>query len=553
MSSDHQESVDAVIVGAGPVGLLLGNYLGAAGLRVVLLEQLPKLIDYPRGVGMDDECLRAFQAAGLAEAVLPHTTPDQWMRFVNGHGRVFASIEPKTDDYGWSRRNAFVQPLVDKVLAAGLERFPNVELRLGATVAGFAEDGQGVSIDAVDEQGKTSSLRARYMVGCDGGRSSVRRALDIPFEGDTDSNRWIVVDIANDPIGRPNAYLHADPARPYVSIALPHGIRRFEFMLFPGEGDEKSNEVPRHILDQMLAKVLPDPSGIDLIRARVYTHNARIARSFRKGRVLIAGDAAHIMPVWQGQGYNSGIRDAANLGWKLACVAKGLCGDGLLDSYESERREHAKAMIDLSVTAGKIFAARNPVAVWARDAFTRIANLYPPVRRYFLEMRFKPMPRYKAGALDYGAAGFSAGSWVGRMFIQPRVATADGQVRRLDDVVGPGFAVIAWGVDPTRWLNEESRRIIGHFGMKIITAVPMTQLAHEAAAYAGATVVGDQQGRLKEWFGKQPDGIVVLRPDRFIAATWVPQQINRGLSRLAASLNMIPAAPADPAPASPVA
>jgi 3-(3-hydroxy-phenyl)propionate hydroxylase len=519
------ETADIVIAGAGPVGLLLANQLGSHGLRVVVLEERTALIDYPRGVGMDDECLRAFQAAGLIAQVLPHTTPNHYVRFVNGRGRVFASIEPQTDEFGFARRNAFIQPLIDQVLAAGLQRYAGAELRLGTGLKSFAQDAEGVTVET-----GSGVIRAKYLVGCDGGKSMIRKALGVAFEGKTDSNRWIVVDVANDPVGRPNAYLHADPARPFVSIALPHGIRRFEFMLFPGEGE--GDEVPRDILEAMLAKVVPDPARIDLIRARVYTHNSRMAKNFKTGRVLLAGDAAHVMPVWQGQGYNSGIRDAFNLGWKLARVAKGTCGDKLLETFDAERREHAGAMIALSDTTGKILSVRNPVVAALRDAFFYVVNLAPPVKRYFLEMRYKPMPRYKQGALDYGARGFDAGSPVGRMFIQPLV-TVDGVTMKLDEVIGRDFALLAWGTDPGYWLSDRAREILARLGTKVITVVPETQRAYEAARLEGVTVVGDAQGRLKKWFSGWADGVVLLRPDRFVAATCVPQELNEMIELVA--------------------
>lgn len=148
--------------------------------------------------------------------------------------------------------------------------------------------------------------------------------------------------------------------RPYVSAALPHGVRRFEFMVMPGETEAQLSEP--HNMRRLLSKVLPDPDRVELIRQRVYTHNARLAERFRIDRVLLAGDAAHIMPVWQGQGYNSGMRDAFNLAWKLALVVNGKAGETLLDSYQQERRDHAKAMIDLSVTAGYVLAAAEALA-----------------------------------------------------------------------------------------------------------------------------------------------------------------------------------------------
>lgn len=523
------DEVDILIVGAGPVGLLIGNLLGGSGLRVMIVEALPELIDYPRGVGMDDESLRAFQAAGIVEAVLPHTTPNQFMRFVDGHGRVFASIEPSTDEYGWPRRNGFIQPLVDQVSANGLDRFDNVTLHMGCRVTGFEQNARGVTASIQTAEGE-QTVRASYLVGSDGGRSGTRQSMGVSFVGKSDPNRWIVVDIADDPIGHPGAYLHADPARPYASIALPHGVRRFEFMLFPGEGDD--GELPRELLNLMLAGVLPDPTRINLVRARIYTHNGRLAEHFRQGRVLLAGDAAHIMPVWQGQGFNSGIRDAFNLAWKLALVAKGVCDDRLLDTYETERKAHAKAMISLSQTAGAIIALRNPVKVWARSLFTRVMNWVPLVKRYFLEMRFKPMPRYRSGALYYGPSGFEMASPIGRMFIQPFVAMADGWRGRLDDALGSGFALIGWGGDPTRWLSPETRATLDRLGTKYVWIVPMTSLRHDTGTHPDVLVLGDDQERLKKWFDKTPHSILLLRPDRFVGLHCGPQQLEAHIRAL---------------------
>lgn len=534
---------DVVIVGAGPVGLLTANYLGAAGVNVIVLESNAALIDYPRGVGMDDECLRSFQSVGLAEAVLPHTTPNQWMRFVTGKGRVFASIEPRTDEFGWPRRNAFIQPLADRVLLEGLERYPNVQVRFSQSLETLVQGDGGVTLHIKNGHAGRMPIRARYVVGCDGGRSTVRTLLQIPFEGETDSNRWIVVDLKNDPLGSPNAYMHCDPSRPYVSIALPHGIRRFEFMVFDGEA--VGDVVPPETLRAMLSKVVPDPDRVDMIRARVYTHNARLAARFHSGRVLLAGDAAHLMPVWQGQGYNSGIRDATNLGWKLAMVVKGVADAKLLETYGEERREHARAMISLSQTAGKIFSPRNPVVVGFRDSLTWLLNYIPPVKRYFVEMRFKPMPRYRAGALVYPkSAGIH--SPVGRMFIQPQVSTApDNKPVKLDDVLGPSFSIIAWGADPTYWMSHSTRAFWDRVGVKIISVRPTTQLAFEIERHdQSVTLVGDVQGRLKEWFGNQPSSIVFLRPDRFVAAVCSPQQIDATTKELAAVMHLAPELPA---------
>ena len=528
-------STDVAIVGAGPVGLMIANYLGQCGVNVTLVEKLDSLIDYPRAIGLDDESLRTFQAVGLAENVLPHTTPWHAMRFMTPKGRCFADIQPKTDEFGWSRRNAFIQPLADRVLFEGLERFDNVKVLFGRELEGFEQSDSGVQLSLKNTEGRSERLQAKYLIGCDGGNSLVRRSLDISFEGKTAPNQWIVVDIANDPLSTPHVYLCCDPVRPYVSAALPHGVRRFEFMVMPGETEAELSK-PEN-MRKLLAKVLPDPDRIELIRSRVYTHNARLAGRFRQGRVLLAGDAAHIMPVWQGQGYNSGMRDASNLAWKLSLVIKGLASDRLLDSYELERRDHAKAMIDLSVLAGHVLAPPKRWQGTLRDGVSWLLNYVPPVKRYFVEMRFKPMPQYTRGALIVPS---EKGSPVGKMFIQPKVLTDAGATVLLDEVIGENFAIIAWGCDPTWGLTAAQIAQWKALGTRFIQVLPDVQLRAPSDAGNDVIRVGDSSGRLREWFARGSSSIALLRPDRFLAGLATPQTLGKACNELALALNAQP-------------
>ena len=528
-------STDIAIVGAGPVGLMIANYLGQCGVNVTLVEKLDSLIDYPRAIGLDDESLRTFQAVGLADNVLPHTTPWHAMRFMTPKGRCFADIQPKTDEFGWSRRNAFIQPLADRVLFEGLERFDNVKVLFGRELEGFEQSASGVQLTLKNAEGRSERLQAKYLIGCDGGNSLVRRSLDISFEGKTAPNQWIVVDIANDPLSTPHVYLCCDPVRPYVSAALPHGVRRFEFMVMPGETEAELSK-PEN-MRKLLAKVLPDPDRIELIRSRVYTHNARLAGRFRQGRVLLAGDAAHIMPVWQGQGYNSGMRDASNLAWKLSLVIKGLASDRLLDSYELERRDHAKAMIDLSVLAGHVLAPPKRWQGTLRDGVSWLLNYVPPIKRYFVEMRFKPMPQYTRGALIVPS---EKGSPVGKMFIQPKVLTDAGATVLLDEVIGENFAIIAWGCDPTWGLTAAQIAQWKALGTRFIQVLPDVQLRAPSDAGNDVIRVGDSSGRLREWFARGSSSIALLRPDRFLAGLATPQTLGKACNELALALNAQP-------------
>lgn len=513
MSTD----TDVLIVGAGPVGLTLANTLGQQGVRTLIAEERATLIDYPRGVGLDDESLRTFQSIGLVDAVLPHTVPNQILRFFDAHRRLLVEMAPPDARFGWPKRNGFVQPLVDAELLKGLDRFQHVEVLWGRQMTAVTQDADGVSVDL----GDGTTVRARYVVGCDGGRSATRRAMGVTFDGTTSATRWVVVDLANDPLGHPNSEVGADPDRPYVSISIAHGIRRFEFMIHAHETDEQAED-PAFVA-QLLAPLVPYPDKVDVIRRRVYTHHSRIASAFRDRRLLIAGDAAHLMPVWQGQGYNSGIRDAANLGWKLAAVVNGAAGDALLDTYDTERRKHARAMIDLSTMVGRVISPTNRRVATLRDKLIRGASIVPSLKRYVLEMRFKPMPRYEQGAVVHAESPPPPTSMVGTLFIQPRVDTRTQAGVLLDDVLGHGFAVLCWSNNPRQFLGDDAFAAWKALGASFVVARPMSQLHWPGNDDPDVTVVGDRTGALKGWFDAHTDSVLFLRPDRCIAASCVAQ------------------------------
>ncbi|GBE67545.1 3-(3-hydroxy-phenyl)propionate/3-hydroxycinnamic acid hydroxylase [Mycobacterium sp. MFM001] len=505
--------VDVVVVGAGPVGLTLANILGLQGVRTLVVDERASLIDYPRGVGLDDEALRTFQAIGLVDTILPHTVPNQILRFVDAKRRVLAEMAPADARFGWPKRNGFVQPLVDAELLRGLDRFEHVEVWWDRPMTSCASAADAVTV----ELGGGDSVRARYVVGCDGGRSTTRRLMGVSFDGTTSSTRWLVIDLANDPLGHPNSEVGADPERPYASISIAHGIRRFEFMIHADETDEQAEDPA--FLARMLAPFVPHPDRVDVIRRRVYTHHSRIAGAFRRGRLLLAGDAAHLMPVWQGQGYNSGIRDAANLGWKLAAVVNGQADDALLDTYDVERRKHARAMIDLSTMVGRVISPTNRRVAAVRDLLVRSASIVPSLKRYVLEMRFKPMPRYEHGAVVHTTPD----SPVGTLFVQPRVDIRDKQNVMLDDVLGTGFAVLCWNNNPREILGAAAFSDWQKLGARFVAARPLTQLHWTGHDDPDVVIVGDRDGDLKAWFDARRESVLFLRPDRCIAGACIAQ------------------------------
>lgn len=518
LPANHDEpssDVDVAIVGAGPSGLMTANLLASYGVRVTVLEAGAELIDYPRGVGMDDETLRTFQGVGLSDAVLPHTIANQLLVFVDQNGRDLARIAPPTAGLGWPRRNGFVQPLADKVLLQGLARFDLAQVQWSSTVTGIRQDTYGATLTIEGPDG-LRELSARYVVGADGGRSATRKALGIGFPGSTAGTDWLVIDLRNDPLGQPGAVVGADPRRPYASISVPHGIRRFEFMLMNGEtaADADRDE----FISKLMEPFVPRGAKLDIIRRRVYTHHSRIADRFRSGRVFLVGDAAHLMPVWQGQGYNSGIRDALNLSWKLAMVIRGMTDERLLDFYDSERRDHVKAMIQLSTWVGRVISVTNKPTATLRNIFFRAASLVPRLKSYIVQMRFKPMPTIIDGAITHvGSIGNA--SPVGRLFPQPRVTTGAGGPMGLDDAVGNWFALIAWNNDPLSIIDDDTRRAAERAGIRLVAARPASQLlwqASKAEPSGDVLVIGDTDEVLKKWFDTHPESVILVRPDRIV-------------------------------------
>ena len=291
-------------------------------------------------------------------------------------------------------------------------------------------------------------------------------------------------------------------------------------MIHADETDEQAED-PAFVA-RMLAPFVPHPDRVDVIRHRVYTHHSRIAGAFRKGRLLLAGDAAHLMPVWQGQGYNSGIRDAANLGWKLAAVVNGQAGDALLDTYDVERRKHARAMIDLSTMVGRVISPTNRRVAALRDRVIRAASVVPSLKRYVLEMRFKPMPRYEQGAVVHSEPR-SADLADGTLFIQPRVDTRDAQNVLLDDVIGPWFAVLCWNNNPRACSATRRSRAGRRWAPASLPPGPLTQLHWTGHDDPDVVIVGDRTGALKSWFDTHTDSVLFLRPDRCIAGACIAQ------------------------------
>lgn len=539
MTGDNECQV--LIAGAGPCGVTIANLLGTYGVRTLVVDRSPEIINFPRAVGIDDESLRAFQACGLADDVHSDMIQDQPLRWFDDNGKPLAAIQPAARPYGWPRRNSFLQPILETKLRAGLGRFEHVRLLSGTEVDSLSQGPDGVNVQLRDLDGTRSVVRADYVVGADGGRSTVRKLIGATMVGSTHAARWLVVDIEESPLHAPFSGTYISRKRPRMSIDLPYGYRRFEFRL----GDDEPDEMMlRHESIEALIREHYDWQGPipSLERSRIYVHHSRLADKFQQDRVFLAGDAAHLQPPWFGQGLNSGIRDAFNIAWKLAAVLNYGAPPSLLVSYGQERRGHAAAMVGLASTLGKLYAPRTRTGETLRYAVLRTTKRIPGLRDYIPQMKFKPMPFYESGIVLNGEAGADPKSGVGRMFVQPLVEDQKGDRLRLDDAIGDWFAVIGFNADPQEFLDEEAKaywRSLGATFLKVHRSRPAARLRQAAE---GTVVLDDVEGGLRNWVGDaMAREVVILRPDRYVAATCRREDLN-AVTRRFRSLISVPGA-----------
>ena len=481
MSDSAARGIDVAIVGAGPAGVTLGNLLGQAGLRVALFEREATIYPLPRAIHFDGEVMRVFETAGLRAEVEAISRPGlKGMHFVNAAGEtlMIRGGTAERGPHGCASNHYFHQPELEAVLRRGLQRFAQVRLLSRHEVTEVqVQTGGGALLQVADLDGNTASTwRARWVVGCDGARSLVRRLLGSPMLDLGLHQPWLVFDVRlKQPVDSLPAFTvqHCDPDRPMTYCNVTGDRRRWEIMLMPG--DDPAEMVKPERIAQLVARWLR-PEQAEIERAVIYTFHSVIAQGWRRGPLLLAGDAAHQTPPFLGQGMCAGIRDVANLAWKLAAIHAGRADEGLLDSYESERAPHVHAFIDLAVKLGAIIQTTDREAARARDA--RFTTGAPEIFEF-------PAPRLGPGVWQGGAAP------VAQVFPQP--ALDDG--RLLDAVVGPRFAVIA----PPAWLAAVGESTRAWWRWQQVVEVPATDAA------------------LQAWLQQHGVGAVLLRPDRYIA------------------------------------
>jgi len=485
---------DVLVIGAGPIGLAAACLLADQGVRVTVVEKRAGTSDEPRAISITDESLRILAQIGILDRFLEDVLQDTGARYYGRNGQLLAEVRPGSRRLGQPGKSQFDQPVLEALLLDAARGRDLVDIRFETEAFGISDRPDHADTVVIDAAGK-HTVRARWVVACDGGRSPVRAQLGIPMEGSTQVQKWIVVDTVNSP-GEPDKFaeFHCNGTRPAVVVPGVKGRRRYEFMLLPGE-DAKTVTAPESII----AMVAPFQkiTAKDIRRAAVYVAHQRVALNYRAGHVLLAGDAAHMMPPFAGQALNAGMRDVANLAWKLAAHVKGHGTDALVNTYQSERRPHAVDMVRLSQRIGKVVMGTNPALTALRDRAVTALGIVPAAKNWLTAMKFLKQPHFTDGCVLAPVPGTAkpAAELVGRSLSQPHVRLATGDTVALDTVLGDGWARL-------HFLPGGSIEV-RHLG----------QTAHDGSA---PVAVVDTSGAFAALAGT---GVVlIIRPDRYVAA-----------------------------------
>jgi len=490
-----EEICDVAIVGYGPVGQILAILLGQRGLRVRVLERWAGQYPLPRAVHFDHEVARILQSAGVMSALAGRVEPAAQYEWRSASGEVLLRIgrDAEGSDSGWPESLMFSQPELERTLDDRVVALPGVRVDWDAEVVDVREEKELVELGVRRESGERFTVKARFAVGCDGANSFVRSVMgatwnDLGFRFD-----WLVADVIphEKRTWEPLNWQLCDPARPTTIVSGGPGRRRWEFMRLPSETIEELGR--EEVAWRLLAPWNIRPDNATLERTAVYTFRACWADVWRRGRLLLAGDAAHLTPPFAGQGMCAGMRDAANLAWKLALVHAGRAGEALLDTYATERISHVRTMIDLAVELGRVICVLDPEQARARD------------RRMVAEERerggpvSRPLPPLGPGC--FAAESPAAGT----LFVQGRVRCGESE-GLFDDVVGRGFVLLSPHGDPGAALPPASGELFRSIG-------------GVTAHVAPGAPVDDLDGTYTRWFQSHGAAVALVRPDFAVFGT----------------------------------
>lgn len=474
---------DLLVVGLGPVGDALAALAHLHGLSVIAIERSPTLFPLPRAAVFDHEIMRIFQMIGVAERIEPLCRVPERYQFITASGDVLLDFPvASVGRFGWAETYALHQPAVEQVLRERLVEL-GVRVELGVTFQRLSQDSSGVTVDILKD-GQAQQIRARYVAGCDGSWSPVREALGIALDDYKFDEPWLVLDtIIDEPDDLPIVcHQICDPRRPVTHMAMSGKRFRWEFMLKPGETSEEM------LADERIRELMAPWNCADRMqieRKAVYRFHALVAEHWRSGRVLLAGDAAHQMPPFAGQGMCSGIRDAANIAWKIAAVVRGEASDAILDSYQEEREPHVRAIISTAIAMGQIVCMLDESAADARD-------------REMLARKASGAQDVSVSYPDLVSGHLTGTPFAGALF--PQFVSDDGIL--LDTVLGRGPVLIQRSLD--------------------VEPVPSVR---SLSIYSPALSKFKEQ--IEIWMVDSRCESVLIRPDRHVFGTGSAKQMHR--------------------------
>jgi len=499
LSSEYR----VVVVGHGPTGSIAASLLGHRDIRTLAIDRQRDVYDKPRAIAIDHEILRLLDNLGAAERVLPYIAPFPASQHFGARGQLIRRIDmvPKPYPLGYTPSMVFTQPPVEAALRAHAAAYDSVDVELGTELLGFDQSPDYVTLHLRDDKQATRSVTADYMIACDGASSGTRQALGIAFEDLGFDEPWLVVDLQVNSAALAKlpetAAQFCDPSRPTSFIIGPGNHRRFEIMLLPGE-DPHEMEEPAQVWRLLARWITPDDAT--LWRAASYRFHALVAQEWRRGRVFLAGDAAHQQPPFIGQGMCQGIRDVGNLVWKLDRVLKEKSGAGLLDTYGEERMEHVRQLTTRIKAIGHVICERDPVAAEARDV--RILSEGGGHPRTVTRQEIVP-------PLQNGLLAFPLQPAHGTLFPQPWIRTATGR-RLLDTATGTGWRLVLDARNAPD-LTADARASLTRIGMRLIRV-----RSADAAGQAGPEIVAEEDGVLAAWFDHHGCRAAIVRPDHYV-------------------------------------
>jgi len=532
----HTQTTDAdvLIVGYGPVGQVLALQLAARGRRVTVVERWRTGYPMPRAVAFDSEGARILAAAGIGERIGEIGEPSGDYTWMNAAGQALLHVDvAERGRCGWPESTSMYQPALEAALIERGAALPELTVVRGEEVVAITDHGDRVEVTSREPQGGPDRVHtARWVVGCDGANSFVRGVIGTAMTDLGFSHDWLICDVVlhEERRFRPNNLQICDPHRPRTSVSAGPGHRRWEFMRTAGETVAELNT--EKSAWRLLELFDVHPGNATLERFHVYSFSARYAETWRSGRLLLAGDACHVMPPFAGQGMTAGFRDVTNLSWKLDAVLGGTADERLLDSYPVERRPHAKHAIQMSVNLGRIICQTDPKAAADRD-MVMLATAERPVSPAAARQR-SPLQPLTGGLLDLSEKGRPVRP-AGVLTPQGRVAGAD-RAGWFDDVVGPGFVLLC-GEDPAALLSEEERQYLDTLGARLVRVLP--EGTDSGAADAGSVV--DTDGVYLPFLAETGSTAVLVRPDHYAFGGAADRA---GVSRLVAELRAGLGAPA---------